>query len=179
MPNTYLMQLLQKASADVSASDCARLMLDGLPPVMWFIRRNMRQHRTCGLSVPQFRALAVLNAQPTASLSAVAEYLGTSQPSTSRLITGMVARGLVERHECATDRRQLSLRLTPQGNALLATAREATLRRLADEVKSLSESDQKMIAGAMAILREMFGRPEGTQPPNSPAPTRQTPAMAS
>ena len=41
---------------------------------------------TCGLSVPQFRALALLSRNPTASLSMVAEHLGSSQPGASRLI---------------------------------------------------------------------------------------------
>src|SRR5689334_5564645 len=103
------MQLLRPASKSLHASAggskasdattaalaCAGAMLDGMPPVMWFIRRHMRRHRTCGLSVPQFRALVLLDRHPTASLSLVAEHLGSSQPSASRLITKLVERGFV------------------------------------------------------------------------------------
>src|SRR5436190_24215904 len=113
------MQLLSDApnlKAPVSTSDgpagCARAVLDGMPPVMWFIRRQMRRHRTAGLSVPQFRALALLDRFPTASLSLLAEHLGSSQPSASRLVTGLVSRGFVTRKECVDDRRQVALPLT-------------------------------------------------------------------
>src|SRR3954447_10301930 len=60
---------------------CARTMLDGLPLVMWFIRQHMRRHRTRGLSVPQFRALVLIDRFPEASLSAIAEHLGSTLPS--------------------------------------------------------------------------------------------------
>src|SRR5437016_14469786 len=125
------MHLLSPASnsrpADGTPPDgarrCAKAMLDGLPPVMWFIRREMRRHRTCGLTVPQFRALALVDRYPTASLSLVAEHLGSSQPSASRLITGLVSRGLVTRRECPEDRRQVKLLLTRSGKSVLARAR--------------------------------------------------------
>ena len=91
-------------AATASATQCAAAMLEGLPPVMWFIRCRMRKHRTRGLSVPQFRALVLLDRYPTASLSLVAEHLGSSQPSASRLISGLVSRGFVTRRECADDR---------------------------------------------------------------------------
>src|SRR3954470_22241366 len=99
------MQLMQPA-LKCDAAYCARAMLDGLPLVMWFIRREMRHHRTGGLSVPQFRALCLLDRYPTISLSNVAEHLGSSQPSASRLITGLVSRRLVKREESSDDRRQ-------------------------------------------------------------------------
>src|SRR5215468_9010750 len=108
------MQVLAPARDESTQADqCAGAILDGLPPVMWFIRRHMRQMRTSGLSVPQFRALCLLARFPTASLTHVAEHLGSSQPSASRLISGLVTRGLVKRNECADDRRQLTLVLTP------------------------------------------------------------------
>src|SRR5437868_8242048 len=105
----------EEAPPGSDAAACARAMLEGLPTVMWFIRRQMRRHRTGGLSVPQFRALCLLDRSPTASLSIVAEHLGSSQPSASRLITGLVSRGLVKREESADDRRQIQLVLTSEG----------------------------------------------------------------
>src|SRR6186997_2824996 len=113
------MQLMQAATKSDPA-ECARAMLDGLPTVMWFIRRQMRKHRSHGLSVPQFRALCHIDRFPTASLSIVAEHLGSSTPSASRLISGLVSRGFVKRNECADDRRQIALMLTPRGRTALA-----------------------------------------------------------
>src|SRR3954469_20889293 len=121
------------AAMSAAASQCARTMLDGMPAVMWFIRREMRRQRTAGISVPQFRALALLDRYPTASLSLVAEHLGSSQPSAHRLITGLVSRGFVTRKECADDRRQVVLVLTNRGGSVLEKARRATQERLAEE----------------------------------------------
>jgi len=131
-------------------------MLEGLPPVMWFIRRHMRRHRTCGLSVPQFRALALLGRNPTANLSIVAEHLGSSQPSASRLISGLVARGFVTRTECPQDRRQCALVLSARGKSALQTSMQATQQALAKRIEPLDESQRATIAEAMTVLRQVF-----------------------
>ena len=106
------MQVLSKAIvAPPSARQCAGQILDGLCPVMWFVRRHVRQNRTGGLTVPQFRALVLLDRHPDANLSLIAEHLGSSQPSASRLISGLVSRGYVTRSESPQDRRHLQLLL--------------------------------------------------------------------
>src|SRR6185436_7836442 len=134
------MQVLAPANESTSADRCAGAILDGLPPVMWFIRRYMRQQRVSGLSVPQFRALCLLARFPTASLSHIAEHLGSSQPSASRLISGLVTRGLVTRKEAPGDRRQVTLALTPLGKSVQAASHRATQERLAEEIAHLPES---------------------------------------
>src|SRR5215212_4488808 len=106
------MQLLSEASnrgGRCPAGQCARAMLEGLPPVLWFLRKTMRAHRAAGLSVPQFRTLVLLDRYPTASLSCVAENLGASAPTASRMVGGLVKQGLIVRKDCAEDRRQLAL----------------------------------------------------------------------
>jgi hypothetical protein len=40
---------------------CAREVLETVPIVMWFIHCRIRQRRTGGLSLAQFRALAFLD----------------------------------------------------------------------------------------------------------------------
>src|SRR3954464_5590531 len=127
------MQVLAPATDEsTSADQCAGMILDGLPPVMWFIRRYMRQQRTSGLSVPQFRALCLLARFPTASLTHIAEHLGSSQPSASRLISGLVTRGLVARRECPDDRRQVTLLLTAKGKQVQARSHRSTQDRLTE-----------------------------------------------
>ena len=150
------MQLMHAATKSDPA-ECARAMLDGLPTVMWFIRRQMRKHRTGGLSVPQFRALCHIDKFPTASLSIVAEHLGSSTPSASRLVSGLVTRGLVTRKECADDRRQIALVLTSRGKTSLAAAQKATQAQLADEVAHLPEEQRATIVSAMHLLQDVFG----------------------
>lgn len=151
------MQVLAPATETGSADECARVMLDGMPSVMWFIRCNMRKSRAAGLSVPQFRALCLIDRYPTANLSLVAEHLGSSQPSASRLISGLVARGFVKRREGEDDRRQIALAMTARGRSVLATARAATQKHLADEIDHLSEEQRRTVIDSMSILLGVFG----------------------
>src|SRR4051812_46948573 len=108
------MQLLSEATILAPAKtkdDCALQLLDALPPVMRFVRKHMRSNRARGLSIPQFRVMALLASIPSANLSAVADFLGASLPTTSRIVSGLVKNGLIERRESQNDRRQVELRL--------------------------------------------------------------------
>jgi DNA-binding MarR family transcriptional regulator len=136
-------------------------MLDALPQVMWFIRREMRRHRTRGMSIPQFRTLVLIDDQPTVSLSAVAENLGASLPTASRIVSGLVSKGLITRETSLADRRQCSLQLSPTGRAALNEGRRATQERLAAELARLNERERGVVAEAMWRLGDVFGRERG------------------
>lgn len=153
------MQLLSeetKIKALDSALACAEQMLDALPPVTRFVRRHMRGNRSKGLSVPQFRTLVLLRSAPAVNLSVVAEFLDVSLPTTSRIVSGLVDHGLVQRRERPCDRRQIELEITPDGSAALESARQATQSKLATELVTLSESDRQAIAQAMQALQSLF-----------------------
>jgi len=142
---------------DTSPDVCAQQILDVVPPVVRVIRRIMRSHRLPGLSVPQFRILALLNFSPEASLSLVAEYVDSSLPAASRLVNGLVAKKLITRCECDRDRRQISLKLTNKGQAAFCDSRRATRRQLADSVSALSPAQRRRVCDAMELLGGIFG----------------------
>ena len=131
-------------------------MLDGLPGVMWFIRREMRRHRSRRLSVPQFRTLCLLDRYPTVTLSSVAEHLGTALSTASRMVSGLVTKRFVTRREDATDRRQVSLALTPAGRAALDESRRETLLSLQRAIEPLDEPQRATVAEAMRIIQGVF-----------------------
>ncbi len=117
------------------------------------------------LSPPQVRALSFLDWKPGASLTALADYMGLTPSAASRLADGLVRRGLVNRQECATDRRFVSFTLTPQGQALLAAARRALQARLLPALSRLSDAQRAVLLQAMEVLRSVFaieGPPSGT-----------------
>jgi len=130
--------------------------MDAVPPVIWFIRREMRSHRK-GLSLPQFRALAMVHRQPDASLSAVADHLGCSLPSASRLMQGLVEKGLIKREGCSNDRRQCALAITDVGEDVLNSAWTATQDRLSVELEKIPALQRQAIIEAMQSLKEVFG----------------------
>jgi DNA-binding MarR family transcriptional regulator len=151
------MQLLSDAIISAAtADDCAEAILDVLPPVTRVVRRHMRSNRSRGLSLPQFRTLALLRAAPSANLSAVADFLGASLPTASRIVSGLVAKSFVVRREHADDRRQVELALTARGAAAVERARLVTREKLAKTLSTLSESDRLQLLRAMRSLYELF-----------------------
>jgi DNA-binding MarR family transcriptional regulator len=140
----------------VSPETCAEAVLDTVPLIMRTIRAEMRAHRDPELSVPHFRALAFLDHNPGASLSAAAEHIGLRLPSMSALIDGLVTRGLVSRAPSPADRRRLVLALTPHGRACLNVARRETQARLAERLAALPASEREAVVRALGALRSLF-----------------------
>ena len=103
--------------------ECARQLLDTTPQIMRFIRAEMRSHRGHDLSVPQFRTLTFVNRNPEVSLSHLADHLGLTLPSTSKLVDGLVNQKIIIRHKSKEDRRRLTLALTKSGEDILRVPR--------------------------------------------------------
>src|SRR5262249_62153855 len=98
-----------------SADDCARNILEVVPLVVRALRATMRHQRGANLSVPQFRPLWYLSRETGASLSAVAEHVGLTLPSMSKMIDSPVERRLVDRGIWTLERRPATLALWPLG----------------------------------------------------------------
>lgn len=151
------MQSLRRATTAASVPYvCARELLDTVPIVMRVIRAHMRSHRS-GLTVPQFRTLCYVSGADGSSLSSVADFIGLSLPAMSRLVDGLVEKGLMKRKTCDDDRRHVRLSVTASGEAALGGARELAQEQLAHVVSGLDREQQKSILDTMRMLRELFG----------------------
>jgi DNA-binding MarR family transcriptional regulator len=139
-----------------SPDTCAQEVLEVVPAVMRVIRAEMRRHRTADLSVPQFRTLAFIDRKADASLSDVAEHIGLTLPSMSKIVEGLVVRKFVTRQTHATDRRRMTLALTARGLTALQASRAATRACLAEDLATLSDRQRDTIVQAMEILRPVF-----------------------
>ncbi|MFN8475667.1 MAG: MarR family transcriptional regulator [Anaerolineae bacterium] len=138
------------------SDECAEEVFEVAPLIMRTIRQSMRAHSAHDLSVPQFRSLAYVGRHPGVSLSDVADHVGLTLSSVSKLVDGLVTRELVVREASAEDRRYLTLRLTPAGEALLDEARQATREDLARLLGALSPAEQARVMEAMGLLRGVF-----------------------
>ncbi len=139
-----------------SPDECARQILEAVPMVMRAIRNEMRSHRASDLSVPKFRVLIFLNRHEGASLSDIAEHLGLTLPSMSKMIDGLVARDMVIRQMDPGDRRRVTLAPTALGRTAMQSAYEATAARLAGRLAALPVSARRTILKAMQILESIF-----------------------
>ena len=90
----------------------------------WLSKRVEVALSTVDLTVPQFRVLGLL-AEGSSAASGLADRLAVRRPSITALIDGLVARGLVDRRQEDSDRRRVELRLTKDGERILAAADRA------------------------------------------------------
>ena len=135
---------------------CAHALMDTTPQIIQSIRVEMRRGRVPDMSIPQFRTLRFIQRNPDSSLSDLAEHLGLTLPSASKLVDGLVKQKLLTRKESAEDRRRLTLMLTQTGTSIVDSARASARIHLADKLKHLSDDDLETISQAMLILHPIF-----------------------
>ncbi|MBI4305401.1 MAG: MarR family transcriptional regulator [Chloroflexi bacterium] len=138
-----------------SSSDCAAQLLEVTPLVMRRIRGEMRRRTMPGLSIAQFRALNYLSRHPGASLSELAEFLGLTPPSASKLVQKLVMQRVIARR-VGRDRRRVRLSVTRQGRTALDVARLETRQQLAASLESLSERELAIVSAGLQIIAEAF-----------------------
>jgi len=149
---------IENSSPFAPGLECATLLMDVIPLVMGCIRTEMRSQRTHRLSVPQFRTLVFLYRNEGASLSEVANSIGLTLPSASKIIDALAIRKLVIRTVLPGDRRYISLRLSERGRATFEKARRVAEASLAQRIATLSPVQQKMVCETMQALRSVFAQ---------------------
>lgn len=102
---------------------------------------------TAPVSASQLRVLFVLEHNEGINLRTLADALGSTPPSTSRLCDRLQAVGFVERRPAVTSRRELELYLSRRGRAFLTDLRA----RRESALESVLE--QMPPAGRTALLR--------------------------
>lgn len=135
---------------------CAHELMDIAPQIMQSIRVEMRRGRSSDISIPQFRTLRFIQSYPDSSLSNLAEHLGLTLPSVSKLVDGLVKQKLVVRQASTTDRRRLKLLLTQTGSSIVDSARASGQSSLAKKMNRLSDGELQTICQAMKLLRPIF-----------------------
>jgi DNA-binding MarR family transcriptional regulator len=103
----------------------------------------------------RFDQLAVLYATAgteSLSIGELAGILGRSPSATSRLVTGLVRRGLVSASEEVADRRVRLVRPTQAGTALLGVFDRARADQFLSVVRPLPMAERAMVAMGVAAL---------------------------
>jgi DNA-binding MarR family transcriptional regulator len=119
------------------------------------IRKQMRNRRA-DLTVPQFRTLAFVHRNEGTSLTEVADHMGLTLPSMSKMVDDLFKKGLIQREEQTTDRRRVKLATTPQGITLMETSKQGTLAYLSKQLETISPKERAAIIEAIKSLRSVF-----------------------
>jgi len=104
------------------------------------------------LGFAQLAALYAIDGTATLTVADLAEQIGRSPSATSRLVTALERRGLVERREEVADRRQRQLDVTPAGRSLLASVDWARAEQFLSVVRPLPASERALVAMGVAAL---------------------------
>jgi DNA-binding MarR family transcriptional regulator len=127
--------------------------------------------RDVGLTPAQFGVLTVLQAHAGMGQSDLARALGFDKVTVLRVLRGLQARGLLERGPAHASRRNVSVSLTAQGEALLRQARKPAEKAYRRLMAPLDRQQQEQL---IALLQLLTGELEDEAraafvPPRSPA----------
>jgi DNA-binding MarR family transcriptional regulator len=93
------------------------------------------------LTLPQLRALVVLDDDAVVTVKALASRLGIQPSTTTRLVDRLVAKGLIARTPGVEDRREVLLTLSPAGRGVVAAAMDFRRRAVREILASLPAAD--------------------------------------
>jgi DNA-binding MarR family transcriptional regulator len=146
------------AVANASRSDSATELSDALADFFRAARRargRASRRPTDGVSLAQFNVLDPL-LDGALTVGQVAEAAGVAPPTATRMLDGLVERGLVSREAGRTDRRAVIVSLTAPGRRA-ATAKAREYERLRKEVASVLDPDeQRQAADLLRRLAEVI-----------------------
>ena len=119
------------------------------------VRRLRRSDESLGVTPSRLSALSVLVFGGPCSLNELAAAEQVSGPTMSRLVAALESAGLVRRERHATDARAVRLSPTATGRRVMERGRQASVERLATELRRLPPADQRTLAEAARILRRL------------------------
>jgi DNA-binding MarR family transcriptional regulator len=124
------------------------------------LARRLRAERLAkglepGLSDTQLAALAALERHEEMTPGELADHEKVQPPSMTRVIAALEERGLVTRGPHATDRRQVVLRVTEPGRAVVQQSRQLREAWLAQRLRELTPEDRATLRAAAPILEKL------------------------
>ncbi len=104
------------------------------------------------VSLVQLRALSVLDEADDANLMQLSDGMGVTVSTASRLVDRLVGAGLVDRRQSEATRREITLTLTAQGQALLSHYDGLRLEAMHRRLDQLSPRRRTAVLKALSDL---------------------------
>lgn len=115
-------------------------------------RGRAAREQADGLTVPQYRLLSAVAKSPAAHSGELAEGLGVSAPTTTRMLSALERAGIVRRDPADGDRRAITVALTAKGRRLLERKEAVISERRRALYESLSQSERRQVNRALRRL---------------------------
>ncbi len=109
------------------------------------------------VTIHQFRALAILAAHDELNVNSLAELLGVSPSTVTRLCDRLVRKNLIRRRPAKESRREVCLTVSPSGAALVGDALERRREAIAAIVANMPALARGPLAEGLKALVEATG----------------------
>jgi DNA-binding MarR family transcriptional regulator len=106
------------------------------------------------VTLPQLRILALLAERNTMSVAGLAEAVEVTPSTISRMCDRLLRKHLIQRRSSRTDRRQLQIRLSDAGRALVCASTEARRAEITRLLARLCPEDASHLLQGLAALVE-------------------------
>lgn len=109
------------------------------------------------VTLPQYRSLVVLASRGPQSVAALAEAVGVTPPTATRMCDRLVRKGLVRRRSDRRDRRQVRVALTGDGRRLVDAVTRRRRREIARLLGSVPLEAQRSVVESLQLLADAGG----------------------
>ena len=120
-----------------------------------YANNNLKKH---DLTKTQFRALVVAISMPGITMSDLADNIAISREQATRAVTPLVKRKLMTRTVDRMNRRQLNLKLTPEGHRFVYQLVEEFIETAEDKFKGLSQAEIDDFYNAVTTVSNTLGK---------------------
>lgn len=115
-------------------------------------------HEGMDLTYNQYKTLLTIADRRECSLGDLARELEVAMSSASQMVDRLVGEGLIERQQDAANRRQVIIRLTKDGEGLIARLQQGILDGYRSVLARMSEEEQEELVGAFESIARLLGK---------------------
>jgi len=115
-------------------------------------------HEGMDLTYNQYKTLLTIADRGECSLGDLGRELEVAMSSASQMVDRLVGQGLVHRQQDAENRRQVVIRLTPQGKAVIAELNAGILKRYEQVLARLPAAEQEELVCAFETIARILAK---------------------
>ena len=138
-----------KQSNDTPSSGIEELLFDFQRKIYGAIKTDVK---SLNCSLPQMDILRFLSEKDSLTLTDLARQLGVSKPSASVMVDTMERHGLIARSVPETDRRSISIRLTPKSKKLFETITKKKKELIRNLLTKISKPERENLESLLSAL---------------------------
>jgi len=121
-----------------------------------YFRKFLYGTEISAMEMARFKILGIAEIVGPLPISEIGKRLFISRPYMTRLIDGLIAEGLIERHVDEKDRRVINVHITDAGKEYFRESREHLKLRMRNILSILDEDDIVELSKALSNLKKIL-----------------------